>query len=30
MRTFGFVWIGVIALIAVIEYLKRIHPRLVG
>ncbi len=27
MRTFLFVWIGVITLIAVLEYLKRIRPR---
>ena len=26
LRTFGFVWIGVIALLAVLEYIKRIHP----
>ena len=26
MRTFGLVWIGLIALLAVLEYIKRIHP----
>lgn len=26
MRTFGFVWIGLVVLIAVLEYIKRIHP----
>ena len=26
MRTFGYVWIGVVALLAVLEYIKRIHP----
>ncbi len=26
LRTFGFVWVGVIALLAVLEYIKRIHP----
>ncbi len=26
-RTFSFVWLGVIALLAVLEYIKRIHPR---
>jgi RsiW-degrading membrane proteinase PrsW (M82 family) len=26
LRTFGLVWIGLIALLAVIEYIKRIHP----
>ena len=26
LRSFGLVWIGVIALIAVLEYIKRIHP----
>ena len=26
LRTFGFVWIGVIVLLAVLEYIKRIHP----
>ena len=26
LRTFGFVWIGLIALLAVLEYIKRIHP----
>lgn len=26
LRTFSFVWIGVIALLAVLEYIKRIHP----
>jgi RsiW-degrading membrane proteinase PrsW (M82 family) len=29
LRTFSFVWVGVIALIAVLEYVKRIHPKLV-
>ena len=28
MRTFGFVWLGVIILLAVLEYIKRIHPLL--
>jgi protease PrsW len=28
LRTFFLVWIGVIALLAVLEYVKRIHPRL--
>ncbi|MBI5470197.1 PrsW family intramembrane metalloprotease [Candidatus Kaiserbacteria bacterium] len=28
LRTFTFVWVGVIVLLAVIEYIKRIHPRL--
>jgi protease PrsW len=27
-RTFSFVWLGVIALLAILEYIKRIHPRL--
>lgn len=27
LRTFSYVWIGVIALLAVLEYIKRIHPR---
>ena len=27
LRTFGFVWLGVIALLAVLEYIKRIKPR---
>lgn len=27
MRTFFFVWIGVVALIAILEYLKRLRPR---
>lgn len=26
LRTFSFVWIGLVALIAVLEYVKRIHP----
>lgn len=26
LRTFGFVWIGLVALLAVLEYIKRIHP----
>lgn len=26
LRTFGFVWLGVIVLIAMLEYVKRIHP----
>ncbi len=26
-RTFSFVWLGVIALLGVLEYIKRIHPR---
>lgn len=30
LRTFGFVWIGLIALLAVLEYVKRIHPRIFG
>lgn len=29
LRTFSFVWVGVIVLLAVLEYVKRIHPRLV-
>jgi RsiW-degrading membrane proteinase PrsW (M82 family) len=29
LRTFSFVWIGVIVLLAVLEYVKRIHPKLV-
>ncbi|MCR4281363.1 MAG: PrsW family intramembrane metalloprotease [Candidatus Kaiserbacteria bacterium] len=28
MRTFGYVWIGLIVLLAVLEYIKRIHPRI--
>jgi protease PrsW len=28
LRTFGFVWIGLIALLAVLEYIKRIHPKI--
>lgn len=28
LRTFSFVWIGVIILLAVLEYVKRIHPKL--
>lgn len=27
LRTFVFVWIGLVALLAVLEYIKRIHPR---
>lgn len=27
LRTFAFVWVGVIALLAALEYIKRIHPR---
>ena len=27
LRTFGFVWVGLIVLLAVLEYVKRIHPR---
>jgi RsiW-degrading membrane proteinase PrsW (M82 family) len=27
LRTFAFVWLGVIALLAALEYIKRIHPR---
>ena len=26
LRTFGLVWIGLVALLAVLEYIKRIHP----
>jgi len=26
LRTFGVVWLGLIALLAVLEYVKRIHP----
>ena len=26
LRTFGYVWIGLVALLAVLEYIKRIHP----
>ncbi len=26
LRTFGFVWLGVILLLAMLEYIKRIHP----
>ncbi len=26
-RTFSFVWLGVIVLLAILEYIKRIHPR---
>ncbi len=29
LRTFSFVWVGVIVLLAVLEYIKRIHPKLV-
>jgi len=28
LRTFGYVWIGLVALLAVLEYIKRIHPRI--
>ncbi len=28
LRTFAFVWVGVIVLLAVLEYVKRIHPKL--
>ncbi|MDO8552427.1 MAG: PrsW family intramembrane metalloprotease [bacterium] len=28
LRTFGYVWIALIALLAVLEYIKRIHPRI--
>ena len=28
LRTFGYVWIALIALLAVLEYVKRIHPRI--
>ncbi|RJR14121.1 PrsW family intramembrane metalloprotease [Candidatus Parcubacteria bacterium] len=28
LRTFGMVWIGLIGLLAVLEYIKRIHPRI--
>ena len=28
LRTFGYVWIALIALFAVLEYIKRIHPRI--
>ncbi|MEK7132489.1 MAG: PrsW family glutamic-type intramembrane protease [Patescibacteria group bacterium] len=27
LRTFGFVWVGLIVLLVVLEYVKRIHPR---
>lgn len=27
LRTFGYVWVGLVALLAVLEYVKRIHPR---
>lgn len=26
LRTFGFVWIGLVVLLAVLEYIKRLHP----
>jgi protease PrsW len=29
LRTFSFVWVGVIVLLAILEYIKRIHPKLV-
>jgi len=29
LRTFSFVWVGVIVLLAVLEYVKRIHPRII-
>ncbi|MDO8561406.1 MAG: PrsW family glutamic-type intramembrane protease [bacterium] len=28
LRIFGYVWIGLIVLLAVLEYIKRIHPRI--
>jgi RsiW-degrading membrane proteinase PrsW (M82 family) len=28
MRTFGYVWIGLVVVLAVLEYIKRIHPAL--
>ncbi len=28
IRTFAFVWVGIVALLAVLEYIKRIHPRI--
>ncbi|HEY4514463.1 MAG TPA: PrsW family glutamic-type intramembrane protease [Candidatus Paceibacterota bacterium] len=28
LRTFGYVWIGLVVLLAVLEYIKRIHPLL--
>lgn len=28
LRTFSFVWIGLIVMLAVLEYIKRIHPRI--
>lgn len=28
LRTFGWVWIGLIVLLAVLEYVKRIHPKI--
>jgi len=28
LRTFGYVWIGLVVLLAVLEYIKRIHPRI--
>lgn len=27
-RVFGFVWLGIIALLAVVEYIKRLHPQI--
>lgn len=27
LRTFGYVWVGLVALLAILEYIKRIHPR---
>ena len=28
LRTFGYVWIGLVVLLVVLEYIKRIHPRI--
>jgi protease PrsW len=28
IRTFSFVWVGIVGLLAVLEYIKRIHPRI--
>lgn len=30
LRTFGLVWVGLVALLAVLEYVKRIHPAIKG
>jgi protease PrsW len=30
LRTFGLVWLGLVVLLAVLEYVKRIHPRVTG